>query len=228
MVNARFKKTAQRTTLIKLFCNLFVRLHNLDWRPFASDDIDHQSGEPYLYVDNWFVQARDALRQYSAIDLYPVLNWLEARRDALDCHRPSPVHQDFHPGNILVRADDRAVVIDWTDFSVSDYRFDLAWTLMLVNAYSGQEQRAAILEEYEKQMASQVQEIETFEVFACASRLFVVFVSLSEGAQRLGMRPEAVEAMKQQMHAVERVYQMLTNRTGIVLRDVEALIQQGR
>lgn len=220
--------TAQRMTLIELFCNLFVRLHNLDWRPFAGEDIHHQSGDTYLYVDNWFVQAKDALRRYSVIDLHPVLDWLEVRRDALACHRPSPVHQDFHPGNVLVREDGQAVVIDWTGFDVSDHRFDLAWTLVLVNAYSGQELRNTILKEYEKQMASQVEEIETFEVFACTRRLFDVFVSLSEGAQRLGMRPEAVKAMKQHMYAVERVYQLLVSRTGIVLKDVEELIQQER
>jgi hypothetical protein len=42
------------------------------------------------------------------------------------------------------------------------------------------------------------------------------------------MRPEAVKAMKQQMPAVERVYQLLVSRTGIALKDVEELIQQER
>lgn len=30
-------------------------------------------------------------------------------------------------------------VIDWTDLQVSDSRFDLAWTLMLITAYEGEE-----------------------------------------------------------------------------------------
>ncbi len=50
-----------------------------------------------------------------------------------------PVHWDYHPGNVLLRDDSSAVVIDWTQIDVSDPRFDLAWTLLLVSSYEGAE-----------------------------------------------------------------------------------------
>ena len=218
----------EQRKLIELFCGLFVQLHRLDWRRFSDlANIMERKGR-YRFVDSWFAQARDALSQYKVIDLQPIVSWLDARRDNLACQVPSPVHQDFHPGNILLGSENQATVIDWTGFDVTDFRFDLAWTLVLAYAYSGREFRDAILVEYERQMGSQVDEIETFEVFACSRRLFDVFVSLSEGAQRLGMRPEAVKAIRQHMNAVERVYELLVHRTGISLEDVEELIEKER
>jgi hypothetical protein len=96
----------------------------------------------------------------------------------------------------------------------------------LVYAYSGREYRDANLKTYETIKGTRVENIEIFEVFACSSRLFDIFVSLSEGPERLGMRPEAVDAIRERMYAVERVYHLLVQRTGIVLPDVEALISR--
>ena len=214
--------------LIELYCRLFVRLHALDWRLFVGEEINKYEDDPYRFVDNWFTKGKEALKRYPVIDLRAVMSWLEERRDRLACPKPSAVHQDFHPGNVLVIDDGIPVVIDWTSFDVSDYRFDLAWSLVLVNAYSGKEYRDAILKTYETIKGAQVENIEIFEVFACSSRLFDVFVSLTSGPQRLGMRPEAVKAIRERMYAVERVYQLLVQRTGIVLPDVEALISRER
>jgi len=216
---------AKGQQLLRIFCDLFVRLHNLDWKPFAGENPERHTGDPFRYVDAWFEQAEGALEQYPLIDFRSAINWLESRRSTLPCLRPSPVHQDFHPANILVNDDDHAVVIDWTGFDITDSRFDLAWTLVLVYAYSGRWLRNAVLEQYENQLGDRVEEIETFEVFACVRRLFDVFVSLSEGPQRMGMRPEAIDIMKQHMYATKRVYELLVARTGINLPDVEALIE---
>jgi hypothetical protein len=119
------------------------------------------------------------------------------------------------------------VVIDWTGFAVTDFRFDLAWTLLLTFSYSGRSMRDTILSEYERLIVAKVANIELFEVFASTRRIFDVCVSLSEGAQKLGMRPEAIEAMTSQMGATRRVYELLSNRTGLVLPDVERILSQG-
>ena len=214
--------------LIELYCRLFVRLHTLDWRLFVGEEINKYEDDPYRFVDSWFTQGKEALKRNPVIDLSAVMSWLEERRDQLACPQPSAVHQDFHPGNVLVIDDGIPVVIDWTGFDVSDYRFDLAWALVLVNAYSGKEYRDAILKTYETIKGTQVENIEIFEVFACSRRLFDVFVSLTAGPQRLGMRPEAEKAIREQLFAVERVYQLLVQRTGIVLEDVEEFLLRER
>ena len=211
-------------SLLELFCSLFTRLHGLDWRVFLDTDQAH-SEDPYHFVDASLEMARQFIASTQFDDLNPIVDWLVQRRDRLPCVRPAPLHQDFHPSNILIRPDGAAVVIDWTSFTVSDPRFDLAWTLILSDAYVGEMFRDAILQEYERQSGAPVLEIEAFEVFACARRLFDIFVSLDQGAEQRGMRPEAVEAMKRDMPAARRVYQRLVKHTGVRIPRLEKMLE---
>jgi aminoglycoside phosphotransferase (APT) family kinase protein len=153
------------------------------------------------------------------------VDWLQERRDLLPCPEPSVVHWDFHPSNILLRAGGSPVVIDWAGLQVTDARLDLAWTLLLTSAYAGAEWRDPILHEYERLAGAKVDQIELFEVLACARRLFDVTVSLSEGPERLGMRPEAVAMMRQQREPLQRVYDLLQARTGLRVEAVEAVLR---
>ncbi len=116
------------------------------------------------------------------------------------------------------------MVIDWTGFAVSDSRFDLAWTLVLTHAYLGPLWRNRLLWEYERLAGRDVKALECFEVFACARRLIDLSVSLLDGAQKMGMRSEAVAAMRQDRFSFENVYELLVERTGICIKEVEDLI----
>jgi len=198
--------------LIDQFCRLFVQLHRLDWKLF---DESLPGNDPFFFIDRWLDEARGVLQNFPEVDASPFLEWVAARRDLLACERPSPVHQDFHPGNILVRADDRAMVIDWTNFAVTDSRFDLAWTLLLTYAYSGQALRGQILQGYQHYFGKQVEQLETFEAIACARRLLDLTVSLTLGSQRMGMNAQAVEAMRSNMDAHRQVHRVFIERTGL-------------
>ena len=209
--------------LLTLFCKLLVELHSLEWEQFDSDVAHRDVENPYRFIDHELSRGRAFLSQFPMAGFAPILAWLESQRDQVPCHRPSPVHLDFHPGNILLRDDGSAVVIDWTQVSVSDFRFDLAWTLLLIGTYEGMEWRETILREYERLAGSKAEQIEYFDVFACTKRLLSVAISLSEGPEKMGMRPEAVEMMKQQMGATERVYNLLQERTGIRVPEIERL-----
>jgi aminoglycoside phosphotransferase (APT) family kinase protein len=218
---------AQQQELLTLFCELFVCLHRLDWQPFVDNVTDDEVINPYFFVDRWLSRARDGLARFHQVELLPIIEWLEERREVLPCRRPSPVHQDFHPENILLQDDGSAVVIDWTSFDVSDPRIDLAWTLVLAHSYVGPEWRNGILHEYERVSGAKVEQIELFEVFACGRRLFDISVSLVEGAAKLGMRPGAAAMMRQQMGAAQRVYELLAERTGIRIVELEQLFDEG-
>ena len=198
----------QQSARFALFCDLLVRLHRLDWRPFVADPAAVEQAGPYAFVDGWLAQVRRALAQFHMPDADALLDWLEARRDRVPCAHPAPVHWDFHPGNLLLRVDGSATVIDWTQIQVSDPRFDLAWTLMLVGAAEGWPWRDRILAEYERLAGAPIEELEWFEVAACGKRLFSVIVSLAAGPEALGMRPEAVELMRKQFGALRNVYQL--------------------
>ena len=210
--------------LLTLFCKLFVQLHTLEWRPFVHDVASYDTGDPYIFVDRELGKWRSYLARFPKSDFLLVMEWLESRRDQVPCLRPSPIHWDFHPGNVLLRDDGSAVVIDWTQFDISDSRFDLAWTLLLISSYEGVEWREHILREYERLAGAEVEQIEYFDVAACFKRLGSVAVSLSYGAEKLGMRPGAEGVMKQEMRAIKRVYDLLLERTGIRVAEVERLL----
>ena len=86
--------------------------------------------------------------------------------------------------------------------------------------------RDLVLNEYRKQSGNSVDFIEYFEVFSCVNRLISVYSSLIAGPEPLGMRPEAVEMMKQQMGALGRVYSTLLELTGTEIPEIERMLER--
>lgn len=168
------------------------------------------------------------MQNFPEVDAASFLEWVSARRDLFACESPSPVHQDFHPGNILVNANDDAAVIDWTNFAVTDSRFDLAWTLVLAHAYGGPELRDQILQGYQHHAGKPVEHIEVFEAIACARRLFNLTISLTQGAQQMGMNVQTVESMRANMEAHRRVHHLFVERTGLQIEAFSRLFGKGK
>lgn len=213
----------KRKQLLDQFCQLYVQLHNLDWRQF---DNSLPSNSPLFFVDRWLEEAHGVVQNFLNIDASPFLDWVMARRDLFACEQPSPTHQDFHPGNILVRADGSTVVIDWTNFAVTDSRTDLAWTLVLAHSYGWKGMRDQILQGYEHHLGKPVAQIEVFEAIACARRLFDLTVSLTVGAEHLGMNAQAVESMRANMEPHRRVYQLFIQYTGLHIKAFDDLFEK--
>ncbi|OGO60243.1 MAG: hypothetical protein A2032_01680 [Chloroflexi bacterium RBG_19FT_COMBO_49_13] len=210
----------RQVRLIDHFCRLFVQLHDLDWKQF-DDSLPEDA--PFFFIDQWLDEARGVLQNFPEVDGSLFLEWVAARHDLLACARPSPVHQDFHPGNILVKADESAIVIDWTNFAVTDSRFDLAWTLMLAHAYGWPGLRDQIFQGYKYHAGKPVEQIEAFEAIACARRLLDLTVSLTQGAERMGMSAQATKAMRNNMEAHRRVYRLFIERTGLQIQTFDKL-----
>ncbi len=224
-----FRATGPRQNqLLTLFCDLLVRLHRLDWRPFAAVGANGHAPlpGPYAFVDGWLALVRTATARFNLADADALLDWLAERRDRVPCSRPAPVHWDFHPANVLLQADGSATVIDWTQIELSDPRFDLAWTLMLVGAAEGWAWRERILAGYTRLAGAAPEELDWFEVAACGKRLLSVAISLTAGPEVLGMRPEAVTMMRQGLPALRNVYRLLTAHTGLRLPTIEHLLAQ--
>ncbi len=215
----------KKAELLTSFCRLLVQLHRLDWRPMAGDAAPAMADDPYFFVDRWLRTARSTLENSPYPDLLPLVSWLEQHRDDMACVRPAIVHRDFHPANVLLRGDGSAIVIDWTASEVTDPRFDLAWTLTLINAYEGAAMCSFILREYERLAGQPVDHLAPFEVIACTRRLFDITVSLLQGAEAQGMRPEAEAAMRE-VEPLERVYRRLGKLTGLRLGRIEELLEQ--
>ena len=214
--------------LLTLFCDLFVRLHALDWRFFA-DDALLQAGQvsPRAVAERQLGQFRAHVEAFGMHGFLPALDWLQTRLGQVSDYRLSRVHWDFHPGNIILRPDGTPVVIDWTGPEVSEPRLDLAWTLLLAGAYLGADWRERILREYERLAGAPVAHLEFFDVASCVRRLHDIAASVAHGAAAMGMRPGAEQVMKEQMPAARWVYALLLERTGIRIPEVEAMMEAG-
>jgi len=198
------------------FIVLFRNLHTLDWRQyFANAEQVAPLDDPYFHFDREMALYKSVLSRAGVNELSPVLDWLSDQRKRAFCAASSVVHRDFHPDNILEDEQGRLFVIDWTSAEISDYRFDLAWTLTLALAYRGDAIRDAILDKYERQLGQSVPDLDVFLVAAILRRIGTVMVSLGAGADALGMRPETVNAMRKDRIPLERLYQHLVRLTGL-------------
>jgi aminoglycoside phosphotransferase (APT) family kinase protein len=212
---------AGRQSRLKLFARLLARLHALDWRPFAVGEEEYAAPGSYAFVDRWLSEARGALTRLAPDGFRPLREWLWRQRDSMRCERPAVVHWDFHPGNVLLRGDGSAVVVDWGELHVTDARFDLAWTLLLTELHGAAGWRAEVLREYERLTGGAVERLETFEAFACARRLLDKAVPLMSRGE-----PQSVDDAEQlgrEAHHVHRVYERLRRLTGVRVFEVEEL-----
>ena len=209
--------------LLTLFCKLLVQLHTLEWRPFVRDGARADTQDTYAFVDCELDKRRSRLTRFPVAGFAPVMEWLEARRDQVPCLHPSLIHGDFHPDNILLRDDGSAIVIDWTQVGISDPRFDLAWTLLLASTHANVTLSDLMLQEYERLVGAAIEQLDYFQVFACLKRLYGVTASYSYGPENLGMRPDALATMGTLIDAFKKVYDLLLEKTGIRVTEVEKL-----
>jgi aminoglycoside phosphotransferase (APT) family kinase protein len=217
----------ERDRLINQFCQIFANLHSLDWRLIHPDPLPYNENDPYGLINSLMQKIQGYVDQFpDAKVLMPVFDWLMDRRNNVPCRRLSVVHMDYHPANLILKDNGDAIIIDWTNIDVGDFRMDLAWTMLLVSSYGNPEGRDIVLNEYEKIIGHKIEQIEYFEVFALLRRLFSIFVSLTVGANKLGMRPEAIESMKKSVRHIKILCDLLHQKTGISVPEMENLIEE--
>ena len=215
----------ERVDLLNQFMGILVDLHQLDWREFAqalsvSDDV-----LPHSYIDRWLSAWERTLKHWQAArNLFPILEWLKANGSNISCERFSLIHGDYHPDNLLVQENGTIFVIDWGAVGVADFRLDLAWTLMLTTTYGYHPLREIILGLYEQLSGVEIRNIEYFEVMSILRRLFDLVISITQGADTLGMRQEAVDLMKKDVVHYKNVCTLLRERTGISIPKIEELL----
>jgi aminoglycoside phosphotransferase (APT) family kinase protein len=211
------------------FCRLFAQLHRLDWRPFVANPAELE----HLPPDT--IAAREIARWQAFINTFAgmppgwqkAFDWLVERAPTVPGGSLAVCHWDFHPENMLQREADGALfVIDWTGLEVTDPRFDLAWTLLLIGCVEGAQIREPMLRGYERAAGHPVEGLEFFDAAASLRRLFSVVVSLAVGPEKLGMRPEAVESMRRQAHRLRYVYEQFLRITGVAIPEVEDFFRQ--
>ena len=212
--------------LLPLFCGLFVRLHRLDWRAMIPDAAKYEPHGPYDVVEQEFARWQPFIQALPLPGFHTAWKWLEAHRRDVTSDGPVIAHWDFHPENILLKEDGQAVVIDWTGIELTDYRFDLSWTLLLIGANDNWALREPVLREYERQAGKPVEGLEFFDAITSYRRLISVIASIAVGADKLGMRPGAEAMMRRQAPSLRRVYEHFLSITQMTIPEVENFLTE--
>jgi aminoglycoside phosphotransferase (APT) family kinase protein len=215
----------RQNALLDQFCGLVFQLHALDWSTVLPDNLRARTSEP---IGRWIAEGEAILSRFPTRAFDPAIEWLKAHRPPVGSTTLALVHQDFHPWNVLLDSRGAAYVIDWTSTDLSDYRLDLAWTLLLVRAVLGRAARETILREYERRRGSPVEELPYFEATAATKRLASIHLSLTAGAESLGMRPGAEAEMLANPQHLLAARATLDESAGLRLPEIETLAERIR
>lgn len=199
---------------VALFCRVVAALHALDARQF--------SAVAPVPLEALLARYRTVAETTGQTWALPVVAWLMANKP--DAAAPSPLHGDFHPDNVLLTDDGRLFVIDWSAFSLGDFRLDLGWLLLLIVTYGYAELRPVIVAEYERAAGRSVAALAYFETVAALRRLLDMAVSFNAGSTSAGMRDDTIALMRGQRDHYTRVYDILRANSGLQLPDVERLL----
>lgn len=209
----------QEDYLLRQFGEVVARLHQLDWRPFTH----HVT--PAAVLNDMLKTFRQLYTDFEVPGFLKILDWMDAHKTTITV-QSAVVHLDFHANNVFLRGDGRLTVIDWSQITVADYRADLSWTLMIMGDHGKPGWREKILAAYIQAAGHPVENLAYFDALSYTKLLGSTVLSLSVGAERLGLRPESVETMKQQGASLRSVYQRLQAITNLTIPEVESVLSQ--
>ncbi len=167
----------EREQLTQLFVRLLVDLHALDPAVLVPR-VNLMA--PYQFITSELAELRARDERHAHCALAPVVTWLDARKHTVPCSRPALLHCDYHPWNVLVNREGQPVVIDW-DWQIGDARFDLAWTLTLLQRSGFADFCVAVQNEYERVHSRPIEELAYFEVLTSTRWLLNIVGSLKSG-----------------------------------------------
>ena len=225
MVHMQEGNEAKYSEMVRIFCELFVQLHILDWRkvsivPRNLLQIDFQS----LFKKHLGGQ-REHVTTNDVEFLVPIIDWLLEHIGEIDPLPLALLHRDFHPMNILLDRKDNPFVIDWTAATIGDPRMDVAWSLLLAKLHLGPELHDVILDGYQKAHGAKLENMDYFTVDACLRRLSDITISLKMGAADLGMSEDAVKQMKESIGLLTEMNKILEGITGLHIEEIEGLVR---
>jgi aminoglycoside phosphotransferase (APT) family kinase protein len=210
------ERSDEATRIQHSFGDLLVQLHRIDPNLLSSAGGEDPHGHIRMTLGEWRTVANGIGR-----DEFAILDWFEDQVSSLTPLPPSVTHNDFHPGNILRAHDGTMTVLDWTGVRVSDPRFDLAWTLLLLELYAAADARTRVQSWYESQVPAP--DLEFFTAAAILRRLFSLVVSLTAGPEALGMRSGVEEQMRAELDRSQHLHDRLVAITGLGLPGYDAL-----
>jgi aminoglycoside phosphotransferase (APT) family kinase protein len=208
--------------LLGHFGSMLAWLHRLDWRPFT-DRADLFSTRPGAVLDDWLASWRQLFTKFDVPGFLSIVDWLENHRTGI-AFQPAVVHLDFHANNVFLCEDDRLAVIDWTQTTVSDYRADVSWSLMIMGDFGQPEWGDRILHSYEHARGGAVEDLDYFNLLSYTKLLSSNVISLRNSPKELGLRFETAQTLSQQRSLLVMLSQRIRRITGLTIPEVESLL----
>ena len=128
-----YAEAAKRGKLPRSFVEALATLHNLDWRAAGLDFLGVPGpGTDFALreVAKWESLIQQSLRKPEPV-LTEVLMWLKA--NAPKTQRSAFVHGAYRTGNLIVKDDAIAAIIDWELQVIGDPLYDVAYVLSDLN-----------------------------------------------------------------------------------------------
>jgi aminoglycoside phosphotransferase (APT) family kinase protein len=214
----------QQGQLLSRFGSLLARLHKLDWRLFTENS-DVYEKNPTRLLDEIISQYRSLYTKYKLNGFIRIIDWLDTHKNEISV-RPAVAHQDFHANNVLLCSDAQLFVIDWTQCAVSDYRIDLAWTLLIMGDLGNPDWGKQILSGYASDSNHPIDHLDYFNVLVTMKLLASAVISFHVGPEELGLRPDVLKLTKEQLSIYKQLSQRIRNITGLTLPELEDVLER--
>ncbi|MCL2109004.1 MAG: aminoglycoside phosphotransferase family protein [Oscillospiraceae bacterium] len=146
--------TATRHDLLDKFTKLLYDLHVLDVNSYNIN-----------FIENELAEIKNILKEKQLKNYFSALEKLESRSVNIAVKTPCFIHRDYHPWNVLVDTDERLYAAD-LPLSQGDFRFDVAWTFMLMSRSGFREFAEKFLLEYAKLNSSVYDDFDFYKSLA--------------------------------------------------------------
>ncbi len=104
---------------------------------------------------------------FPAIELHHDINHLLTNlMNMVDISQDSLIHGDYNLGNILEERDNYTI-IDWTNGQLGDPRYDIAWSVFLINIYTGERYGGIYQSDFLGLSGYSLEDSVLFEAIAC-------------------------------------------------------------
>jgi len=120
-------------------------------------------------------ELEDQIEHHQLKGFVQLIGYLHEKLGRVQRGKPTLLHNDFHPENVIVQEKDEALfVIDWGFANFGDARMDLVWTLLQIEHMHGKPERRKYLDYYEQASGNAISDLEFFEVLKLGQRLVTI------------------------------------------------------
>ena len=199
---------SEQERLMLIFMKKFLELHKIDITNFPK--------ESTLDSFKTYLDGFDAMIKKSSLDFArPVLDWLSNNLSELKSEPLSIIHGDYHSDNVIVNNLGNFYIIDWASANISEFRFDLGWTLILTRLYIGKEVHDKLFHLYEHECGKDIEHIRFFEVVVLLRRLIDISKLLTEPPELHGMRQGTTFIIKSEKELISKLLTILDEYTNV-------------